>query len=153
MESEILSMVHTFNTTKKMWDHLQATYSRKVSMADIYVVSQAYAQCEQGDSCLTEYSATFKKLSDKIRELLPYCPDHATYERIWDQLDTLTFLQGMSSKYSIARPILLGQSTVPTLATTYHLVRDMFPFKGSVPTHQPENSVLVAGSYKGKGTG
>ncbi|KAJ4791005.1 Cysteine-rich RLK (RECEPTOR-like protein kinase) 8 [Rhynchospora pubera] len=152
MEPEILSMVHTFKSTKGMWDHLQATYSGKASMAHTYAVSQAYARCEQGDSSLTEYFASFKKLSDKMRELFPYCPDRTTYEKLWDQLDTLTFLGGISSKYSTARPILLGQTTAPILATTYHLLRDMFPSESSVPTQQVENSALVAGSFKGKDT-
>ena len=84
MELEILSSVYTFKTARKVWDHLQATYSGKASMAHTYTVSQAYTRCEQGDSGLTEYFASFKKLSDKMRELFPYYPDHATYERLWD---------------------------------------------------------------------
>ena len=39
MEPDILSTVHTFKTTKKMWDHLQSTYSKKTSMAHAYAVS------------------------------------------------------------------------------------------------------------------
>ncbi|XP_078149453.1 uncharacterized protein LOC144544770 [Carex rostrata] len=149
MVPDILSTVHTFKTTKKMWDHLKATYSKKTSMAHAYAVSQAYARCEQGDATLTEYFTKFKKLSDEMRELFPFGTDTATQ---WDQLNTLTFIGGMSSRYSSARPILLGQTAIPSLSATYHLLREMFPSDGSVSSPITENSALVANSYKGKGT-
>lgn len=37
-----------------MWDHLQATYLGKATMAHTYVVTQAYARCEQADFGIIE---------------------------------------------------------------------------------------------------
>ncbi|XP_078158974.1 uncharacterized protein LOC144554529 [Carex rostrata] len=59
----------------------------------------------------------------------------------------------MSSRYSSARPILLGQTIVPSLSTTYHLLREMFPSDGIGSSPITENSALVANSYKGRSTG
>ncbi|XP_078166447.1 uncharacterized protein LOC144561167 [Carex rostrata] len=150
MEPDILSTVHTFKTTKKMWDHLKSTYSTKTSMAHAYAISQAHARCEQGDATLTEYFTKFKKLSDEMSDLFPFGADSTT---VWEQLNTLTFIGGMSSRYSSARPILLGQTTIPSLSATYHLLREMFPSDGTGSSPITENSALVANSYKGKSTG
>lgn len=152
MEPKILSMVHIYLKPQRRCVISSRPPTRKTSIAHANIVYQAYAWCEQGDLSLTEYFSSIKKLSDKMRHLFPCFPDCATYERLCDHLDTLTFLACMSSKYSTAWPIHLGQSVVATLATTYHLLSDMFPFEGSVPTHQSENWALVAGSYKGKCT-
>ncbi|KAL9258896.1 hypothetical protein AKJ16_DCAP00669 [Drosera capensis] len=58
----------------------------------------------------------------------------------------------MSTKYASARPILLGQSTVPSPKVTYHLLREMFPSEKSITLPMTETSALVARSYKGKDT-
>ncbi|KAJ8424074.1 hypothetical protein Cgig2_020699 [Carnegiea gigantea] len=145
MEPDILSTVHTFKTTKKMWDHLQSTYSKKTSMTHIYAVSQAYAKCEQGDATLIEYFTKFKKLSDEMRDLFPFGADSTS---VWEQLNTLTFIGGMSSRYSSARPILLGQTIIPSLSATYHLLWEMFPSDRIDSSPITETSALVANSYK-----
>lgn len=142
MEPDILSTVHTFKTTKKMWDHLQSTYSKKTSIAHTYAVSQAYASCEQSDATLTEYFIKFKKLSDEIRDLFPFGADSAS---VWEQLNTLTLIGGMSSR---ARLILLGQTIIPSFSVTYHLLRVMFPSNGIDSSPITETSALVANSYK-----
>ena len=113
-------------------------------------ISQAYARCEQGDATLTEYFTKFKKLSDEMRDLFPFGADSAS---VWEQLNTLTFIGGMSSRYSSARPILLGQTIIPSLSATYHLLREIFPSDGIDSSPITETSALVANSYKSKSTG
>lgn len=130
-----------------MWDHLQSTYSKKTSIAHTYAVSQAYASCEQSDATLTEYFIKFKKLSDEIRDLFPFGADSAS---VWEQLNTLTLIGGMSSR---ARLILLGQTIIPSFSATYHLLREMFPSNGIDSSPITETSALVANFYKGKSTG
>ncbi|KAL9275761.1 Retrovirus-related Pol polyprotein from transposon RE1-like protein [Drosera capensis] len=62
MESDILSTVHTFKTTKKFWNHLQATYPGKKS-----------------------YYTMFKKIDDEMNELFPYSSDPVAYEKLREQ--------------------------------------------------------------------
>jgi hypothetical protein len=68
-------------------------------------------------------------------------------------MNTLTFIGGMSIKFSSARPILLGQATIPSLFTTYHLLREMFLSDGIGSSPIIENSALMTNSYKCKSTG
>jgi hypothetical protein len=84
-----------------------------------------------------------------MRNLFSFGVDSAM---VWEQLNTLTFIRGMSSKYSSMRLILLSHTTIPSLSAMYHLLREMSPSDGVRSSSIIENSALVTNSYKGKST-
>lgn len=63
-------------------------------------------------------------------------PFDAASTAVWEQLNLLTFIGGLSSRYFTTRLIFLNQTTIPSLFVTYHLLREMFPFEEGKSTGQ-----------------
>lgn len=126
MEPQILSIAQNYPTTKKMWEHLQSSFSAKESLSHTYSVFGSYFRCEQGDSDLTEYYTRLSKLAEELRVLFPVTPDVKVQEERLAKMDVMTFISGLSPKYSSARPLLLSHTASQSLASTYHLAREMY---------------------------
>ncbi|KAM0022126.1 putative RNA-directed DNA polymerase [Helianthus debilis subsp. tardiflorus] len=155
MEPQILTIAQNFPTVKAMWDHLSSSFSAKESLSHAYSVVQAFTRAEQGDSTFTDYFTRFSKLQDELRALFPPTADLKVQEERNTKMDVMMFIAGLSPKYASARPLLLSNSTaISSVASTYHLLREMYGPDAS-PT---DVSALVSkgtgqSSYMKKGTG
>ncbi|MFS8004958.1 hypothetical protein Hanom_Chr13g01231881 [Helianthus anomalus] len=155
MEPQILTIAQNFPTVKAMWDHLSSSFSAKESLSHAYSVVQAFTRAEQGDSTFTDYFTRFSKLQDELRALFPPTADLKVQEERNTKMDVMMFIAGLSPKYASARPLLLSNSTaISSVASTYHLLREMYGPEAS-PT---DMSALVSkgtgqSSYMKKGTG
>ncbi|KAJ0865173.1 hypothetical protein HanRHA438_Chr12g0537711 [Helianthus annuus] len=145
MEPQILTIAQNCPTVKAMWDHLSSSFSAKESLSHAYSVVQAFTRAEQGDSTFTNYFTRFSKLQDELRALFPPTADLKVQEERNTKMDVMMFIAGLSPKYASARPLLLSNSiAISSVASTYHLLREMYS-----PDASPTNmSALVS-----KGTG
>ncbi|KAJ9553705.1 hypothetical protein OSB04_017750 [Centaurea solstitialis] len=126
MEPQILTIAQNYPTTKKMREHLQSSFSAKESLSHTYSVFGSYFRCEQGDSDLTEYYTRLSKLAEELRVLFPVTLDVKVQEERLAKMDVMTCISGLSPKYSSARPLLLSHTASKSLASTYHLAREMY---------------------------
>lgn len=64
---QVLSILYNYPTTKKMWEHLESSFSAKESLSHNYSVIGSYFKCKQGDSYLTGYYTKLSKLLEELR--------------------------------------------------------------------------------------
>ncbi|XP_076949068.1 uncharacterized protein LOC143621587 [Bidens hawaiensis] len=150
MEPQILTIAQNFSTVKKMWDHLSSSFSAQESLSHAYSVVQAYGRAEQGDSTFTDHFTRFSKLRDELRAAYPPITDLQVQEERNTKMDVMTFIAGLSPKYSSARPLLLSNpSATSSVESTYHMLREMY---GHDANHT-DTSAMYTSTGKGVGRG
>ncbi|KAJ9564848.1 hypothetical protein OSB04_000814 [Centaurea solstitialis] len=153
MEPQILTIAQNYPTTKKMWEHLQSSFSAKESLSHTYSVFGSYFRCEQGDSDLTEYYTRLSKLAEELRVLFPVTPDVKVQEERLAKMDVMTFISGLSPKYSSARPLLLSHTASKSLASTYHLAREMYSDSSTAQPSPGTDASALTFSARNNGKG
>jgi len=158
MEPQILIIAQNFTTVKAMWDHLSSSFSAKESLSHAYSVVQAFSRADQGDSTFTDYFTRFSKLQDELRTLFPPTADLKVQEERNTKMEVMMFIAGISPKYASARPLLLSNSTaIKSVASTYHLLREMYGPDNSSSSTSTDASAMISKSIERsffkKGTG
>ncbi|XP_076899988.1 protein ARABIDILLO 2-like [Bidens hawaiensis] len=166
MEPQILTITQNFPIVKDMWEHLSSSFSDKESLSHAYSVVQSYIRAEQGDSSFTDYFTRFSTIRDELRSMFPPTTDLKVQEERNAKMDIMTFIAGISPKYSSARPLLLNNpAATSSIASMYHLLREMYgpnetrPSTDTSAMHTPTSKGIGRGSHKthkkgiGRGSG
>ncbi|XP_076932831.1 uncharacterized protein LOC143598514 [Bidens hawaiensis] len=152
MEPQILTITQNFPTVKDMWEHLSSSFSDKESLSHAYSVVQSYIRAEQGDSSFTDYFTPFSTIQDELRSMFPPTTDLKVQEERNAKMDVMTFIAGISPKYSSARPLLLSNPAATTsIASMYHLLREMYGPNETRPS--TDTSAMHTSTGKGIGRG
>ena len=96
-------------------DYLQFLYSGKGNVSRIFEVNKAFHQPEKQDKSLTAHFMEFKKTYEELNMLLPFSTNIKVQQTQRDQIEVMSFLASLSSKFDTTKSQILSSPKISSL--------------------------------------
>lgn len=157
MEPQVSNDVMLLPTAFSVWTSLKDTYGLDGNIQRIYELCEDIFLSKQGSKTLPELYSFVRSRWEELNLYQPYPTDLATWKRQREDLQVVSFLAALDSKYAAAKTQLLTAADLPTLSVVFSRL-SRIPIEGELSVVGAEPAALVTSSRspsssRGRGRG